>query len=129
MRWAHFQRDCNARTGKHSDAYTRAKHRKLVSQVLKNPKYDAISGIQESARTFPGTMVGTATNGTMAGVCDESNDDLSSVGWHEGWEQTYDSSTRSVSLGCLDVSATSGPKRFQWSKMNLGTGAQSIHSH
>ena len=37
---------------------------------------------------------------------DEWNDDWSSVGWHEGWEQTYDTSASSFSLG-LDLGATS----------------------
>ena len=54
---------------------------------------------------------------------DEWNDGWSSVGWHEGWEQTYDTSAISFSLGGLDVSATSSPKRFEWVKMNLDTGA------
>ena len=49
------------------------------------------------------------------------NDDWSSVGWHEGWEQTYDTSESVFSLGGLDV--TSSPKRFEWVKMNLETGA------
>ena len=59
--------------------------------------------------------------GTMAGV-DEWNDDWSAAGWHEGWEQTYDTSASSFSLGVLDVSATSSPRRFG-SVMNLDTGA------
>ena len=54
---------------------------------------------------------------------EEWNDDCSSVGWHEGWEQTYDTSASSLSLGGLDVSATSSPKRFEWVKMNPDTGA------
>ena len=37
-------------------------------------------------------------------------------------EQTYDTSESSFSLGGLDVSATSGPKRFEWVKVNLDTG-------
>ena len=53
---------------------------------------------------------------------DESND-RSSVAWHEECEQTYDTSASSFSLGGLDVSATSSPKRFEWAKMNLDTGA------
>ena len=52
------------------------------------------------------------------------NGGWSSVGWREGWEQTYDTSARSFSsLGGLDVSATSSPKRFEWVKMYLDTGA------
>ena len=31
----------------------------------------------------------------------ELNDDWSSVGWHEGWEQTHGNSARSFSLGCF----------------------------
>ena len=50
-------------------------------------------------------------------------DDRSSVGWHEGWEQTRDTSASLLSLGGLDVSATSSPKRFERVKMNLDTGA------
>ena len=51
------------------------------------------------------------------------NDDWISVGWHEGWEQTYDTSACSSSLGGLDLGARSSPKRFEWEKMNLDTGA------
>ena len=47
----------------------------------------------------------------------------SSVGWHEGWEQTYDTSASSCSLGGLDVGAMSSPKQFEWVEMNLDTGA------
>ena len=54
---------------------------------------------------------------------DEWNDDWSSVGWHEGWEQTYDTSVSSFSLGSFDFGAQSSPKRFEWVKMNLDTGA------
>ena len=38
-------------------------------------------------------------------------------------KQMYDASANSFSLGGLDVSATSSPKRFEWVKMNLDTGA------
>ena len=51
------------------------------------------------------------------------NGDWSSVGWHEVWEQTYDTSASSFPLGGLDLGATSSPKRFEWVKMNLDTGA------
>ena len=36
---------------------------------------------------------------------------------------TYDTSASPFSLGGSDVSATSRPKRFEWVKMNLDTGA------
>ena len=38
-------------------------------------------------------------------------------------EQTYDTSASSFSLGGLDVSATSSPKRFERVKMNLEHGS------
>ena len=38
-------------------------------------------------------------------------------------EQTYDNSTKSFSLGSLDLGAVSRPKRSEWVKMNLDTGA------
>ena len=74
-----------------------------------------------------GTMVGMVMNGTIAGTMDEWNDDWSSFGWHEGREQTHDTSASSFSLGGLDVSATSRPKRFESVKMNLDTGA-AVHT-
>ena len=37
--------------------------------------------------------------------------------------KTCDTSASSFSLGGLDVSATSNPKRLEWVKMNLDTGA------
>ena len=43
---------------------------------------------------------------------DEWNDYWSSDGWHEGWEQTYDTSASSFSR-----------KRLEWLKMTLDTGA------
>ena len=106
---------------------TRATHRKLVSQVLKTRNWRQAGELRNFHRhvplTLPGTMFGTVTNGTVAGVFDEKNDDWSSVEWHEGWEQTYDTSASSFSLGGMDVSATSSSKRFEWMNMNLDTGA------
>ena len=37
--------------------------------------------------------------------------------------KTYDTSASSFSPGGLDVSASSNPKRLEWVKMNLDTGA------
>ena len=55
-----------------SKAHTRAKHRKLVSQVLKTRNRRQARKLRNFHRhvplTLPGTMVGTVTNGTMAGV-------------------------------------------------------------
>ena len=93
---------------------------------LENSKSDASSDIQDSTPTY---TTDTSWNDGWNGdewndgwSFDEWNDDWSSVGWHEGWEQTYDTSASSFSLGGLDVSATSSPKRFEWVKMNLDTG-------
>ena len=55
--------------------------------------------------------------------CDEWNDGWSSVGWRAGCEQTCDNSASSFSLGSLDPNAMRSPKRFEWVKMNLDTGA------
>ena len=85
---------------------------------LENPKSEASSETQESAQTF---TTNTSWNDGLNG--DEWNDDWSSVGLHEGWEQTYDTSASSFSLGGLDLCTTSSPKRFEWVKMNLDTGA------
>ena len=54
------------------NACTRAKHRKLVSQVLKTRNQRPSRKLRNLHRhvplTLPGTMVGIVTNGTMAGV-------------------------------------------------------------
>ena len=106
---------------------TRVKHRKLVSQALKTRNQRQAWALEESAQTCPHD-----TSWNDGCNCDEWNkgwsfhewnDDWSSVGWHEGWEQTYDTSASSFSLGALDLGATSSPKRFEWVKMNLDTGA------
>ena len=95
---------------------------------LENPKSEASSETQESGHVCTTDNswfhVGWSHDEWNDGWSyDEWNDDWSSVGWHEGCEQTYDTSASSFSLGSLDVSATSSPKRFAWVKMNLDTGA------
>ena len=94
---------------------------------VENSKSEASPDTQESAQTC---ATDTSWNDSWNGddwndgwSFDEWNDDWSSVGWDEGWEQTYDTSASSFPLGGLDVSATSRPKRFEWVKMNLDTGA------
>ena len=72
-------------------------------------------------------MIGFVTNGTMAGVFDEWNDDRSSVGWHEGCERTCDTSASSFSLGGLDASATSSQMRFQMAEDESGHRGCSEH--
>ena len=108
-------------------AYTRAKHRKLVSQVLKTRNQRQARKLRNLHRHVPLTLPwNDGWNGDEwndGWSLDEWNDDWSSVGWHEGGEQAYDTSASSFSLGGLDVSATSSPKRFEWVKMNLDTGA------
>ena len=91
-------------------AHTKAKHRKLVSQVLKNRNQ------KQALRT-------TDTSWNDGWNCDEWNDGWSFDEWHEVWEHTYDTSEWSLSLRGLYVSAISSPKRFEWVKMNLDPGA------
>ena len=105
----------NPKESKVPKVRTRAKHRKLVSQVLKTRNRRQAQTLRSLHRHVPLTLLGT-----MVGV---GTDDWSSVGWHEGWEQTYDTSASSFSLGGLDANATSRPKRFEWVIMNLDTGA------
>ena len=105
--------------------HTEAKHRKLVSQVLKTRNQRQVQKLRNRKVSVPltllGTMVVIVTNdGTSFG---EWNDDWSSVGWHGGWEQPYDTSASSFSLGGLDLGAMRSPKRFEWVKMNPDTGA------
>ena len=100
-------------------ARTRAKHRKQVYQVLKTRNQRQARKLRNLHRqTCP-----TDTSCNDGWNCDDWNDgwsldkwndDWSSVGWHEGWEQTYDTSA-------------SSPKRFEWVKMNLDTGAAGEH--
>ena len=111
--------------------HARVKHRKLVSQVLKNLKSETRSETQESAQLGDVCATGTSWIGyewspyewNDGWSLDEWNDDWSSVGWHEGWEQTNNTSARSFSLGSLDFGATSSAKLCEWVKMNLDTGA------
>ena len=51
------------------------------------------------------------------------NDDWRSLGWHDGLNESHDTSAGSVSVGSSDLGAVSNPKRFEWVKMNLDTGA------
>ena len=86
------------------------------STSLENSKSEASSDIQESAQTC------TTDNSWIhdGWSQDEWNDDWSS---HERCEQTKDNSASSLSLGSFDLGAMSSPKRFEWVKMNLDTGA------
>ena len=53
---------------------------------------------------------------------DDWNDDGSSVGWHEDWEQTCETSVNPLSIESFDFVDQSGPRRAEWVKMNLDTG-------
>ena len=70
---------------------------------LEHPKSETSSETLESAQTYPLTLLtGIILGVMMAGVTmNELNDDWSSVGWHEGWEQTHGNSACSFSLGCF----------------------------
>ena len=94
---------------------------------LENSKSEASSDTQESAQTCT-----TDISWNDGWICDEWNagwsfdewnDDWGFVGWHEGWEQVYDTSRNLMFTWRLDFSATSSPKRFEWVKMDLDTGA------
>ena len=134
---AHFQRDCNTRKGKGKQTLGRAnrashgprvsaKERMKRSRVnpKEHPNVPKVSKVR--TRVKPRKLVYQVLKTRNqrhalrnSGICT----DWSSVGWHAGWDQTYDTSASSCSLGSLDVCATSGPKRFEWVKMNLGTEA------
>ena len=113
----------NPKEPKVSKVRTGAKHRKLLSPVLKNRNHRQARTLRNLHRHVPLTLSGTMV-GSDGWSFDEWNDHWSSVGWHEGWEQMYDTSANSFSSrGSLDLGAKSSPKRFQWVKMNLDTGA------
>ena len=69
----------------------------------------------ESEQTYS-----TETPYTGSPRCDDNrsfsewDDGWSSVGWHEGSDQTYDNSASSLSHGSLDLGAVSSPKRVDW---------------
>ena len=117
----------NPKEPKVPEVRTRAKHRKLISQVLKTRNQRHARTLRNLHRyvplTLPGTMVGIVTNGTMDGVLLNGMMTGVLLDGNGRWEQTYDTSASSFSLGGLDVSATNSPKRLEWVKMNLDTGA------
>ena len=78
---------------------TRVKHRKLGFPGMKKTKSETSSETQESAQTYS-----TDNSYTDNSWCDDGlgydgwTDDWSSVGWHEGWEQTDHNSSSSFAL-------------------------------
>ena len=94
----------NPKEPKVPKAYTRAKHRKLVSQVLKTRYRRQARTFRNLHRRVPltllGTMIGMVTNGTVS-----MNGMMTGVllDWHEGWERTCDTSASSFftwRIGC-----------------------------
>ena len=73
--------------------------------------------------TLPGTMVGMVTNGTVTGVSMSGMMSGALLDGTKVGDKRMDTSASSFSLGVLDVSATSSPKRFEWVSTNLDTGA------
>ena len=113
-------------------AYMEGKTSKIGVSGLENSKNRRQnSGTQESAYVcttdFSWNDGGNCDEWNGGWSFDEWNDDWSSVGWHEGLEQTYDTSASSFSLGGLDVSATSCPKRFGWGENESGHRSCSEH--
>ena len=97
----------------------KGKTSKIGLSGLEYSKPETRSETQESALTCP-----TDNSWFHDGWSyDEWNDDWSSVGWLEGWEQPYDNLASSIALGSFDLGAMSSPKRFGWVKMNLDTGS------
>ena len=104
--------------------FVQGKTSKTGLSGLENPKSETSSESQELAQTYPTHNSYTHTSWFDDGWSyDEWNDHLSSVGWHEGWDQTCDNSASSFSLGSADLGAMSCPKRFECVKKNLDTGA------
>ena len=64
-----------------------------------------ILGVIMAGVTMDGMMTGARLDGTKVG------------------NKTYDTSASSFALGSFDFGAMSSPKRFEWVKMNLDTGA------
>ena len=87
---------------------TKAKAIQKRLRSLEKPKSDEHSESHESEQT-------DSTETLCADIlwCDdnwshaERNDGWSSVGWHEGWDQTYDNSASSLSLRSFDLGAMS----------------------
>ena len=113
---------------KEPKAHTMLKYRELVSQVWKTRNQRQAGKLRNRHRRVPLSIHGFMIDGVLTKwndgwSYDEWNDDWSLVGWHEGCEQLYDNSASSFSLGSLALGAMSSPKRFEWVKMNLDTGA------
>ena len=101
---AHFRRDCNARKGTGKQSYGKGKQSKSWSKSessnpSKGKSKENKGKIQRNQKCAnqgaKGVHKGNTSKAGLSGL--EWNDDWSSVGWREGWEQTYDTSANSVS--------------------------------
>ena len=105
-------------------ARTRVKTSETGLSCPDNSKSEASSQTQESALAYPIDNSHTDNSWYDDGwSCDKRNDEWSSARWHDGWDQYDDNSASSFSRGSFDLGAISSPKRFEWVKMNLDTGA------
>ena len=103
---------------------TRVKLRKLVLCGVEKPQSETRSETQEPAQTYHTDNSYMDNSWFDDGwSCDDRNDDRNSLGWHECCEQTFDNSANSISLGGFHLGARSSPKRVEWVKMNLVSGA------
>ena len=93
--------------------------RTLVDVVLKTRNQRQVKKHRDLHRCIPLTISGLMDGWSL----DEWSDDWSSVGCHEGWDQTSENSASWFSLGSFDLGVTRSPKRFACVKMNLDTGA------
>ena len=83
---------------------TRVKPQKIGLSGLENPKSETSSETQESVQTSHTDISHTDNSWFDDGWSyGELNDDWSSVGWHECWEQTFDNSACSLSLESFDL--------------------------
>ena len=106
---------------------TRVKPRKLVYHVWKTPQSETTSETRELAQPCPTDSCTDNCWRDDGWSYDEGDDDWSSVGWHEGWDQMCDNSASSLSLGSFDLGAMSSPNRFEWSEHELGHRSCSEH--
>ena len=102
----------------------KCKRSKTGRSGLQNPKAESNQESQETAQTYHTDKFSTDNSWFDNGWGDDGwNRDWSSVGWQEGWEEPHLNSAGSFSLGSFDLGVVSSPKRFDWMRMNLDTGA------
>ena len=108
------------RVSPHSQAQARVKKTGISKgKFKKEPK---VRTEVPKAHTRANIKAGLSSLENSKSEASSLNDGWNGDEWNDGWEQTYDTSASSFSLGGLDVSATNSPKRLEWVKMNLDTG-------